>query len=343
MQKKNEGNLAFVLGVGIILALIAGGLGSYAAYNLGYKQAEAELQIKLIAKDKEIAEAKQAAAKAAKSSKKRGKEPPPPVKVSSLGAADLNIPALTALEPASRDLVMSVLNTVVGPCDPCVDAGLSAATCTKAKPICKNMPGLVGRAARLARQGKGKQQLTDALTFDEPWARVVIGKSPIEGPVDAPITVVEYSEFQCPFCRRAQETMKKIEETYHGKVRFVFKHFPLAKHKLAKPAAIASMAAGHQGQFWPYKALLFERQRDLRKDGIFEEIAGELELDQVRWKRDMENPEIEAIIKADVAQAKKLGVRGTPTFFVNGYKLRGAKPFEAFQELIDAELADLKD
>ena len=219
---------------------------------------------------------------------------------------------------------------------------MSAATCTKAKPICENMPGLVGRAARLARQGKGKQEITDALTFDEPWARVDIGKSPIEGPVDAPITVVEYSEFQCPFCRRAQETMEKIEEAYHGKVRFVFKHFPLSKHKLAKPAAIASMAAGYQGQFWPYKALLFERQRDLRKDGIFEEIAGQVELDQVRWKRDLENPEIEAIIKADVGQAKKLGVRGTPTFFVNGYKLRGAKPFGAFQELIDAELADLK-
>jgi len=329
-----------VLAIGLVLSIAIGAVAAYSAYQVGYSQSEADFALQLAEKDKEIAAARAAAEKAARSKSRSGREPPPPVKKTSLGATDLGISSLTMLNASQQELVMGVLNTAVGPCDPCIASGLSAAACTKAKPICENMPRLVERAARLAAEGKDAAAITAAISYGAGWARIDLTGSPSEGSDDAPVTIVEYSEFQCPFCRRAQATMAQVHETYGDKVRFVFKHYPLAKHKQARPAAIASMAAGRQGLFWEYKAALFERQKDLRTEGVFEEIAGEVGLDIARWKADMEDPAIEAQIKTDVTQAKKVGVTGTPCFFVNGYKLKGAKPFEAFEDVIERELAD---
>lgn len=341
-DSKNNSQLTMVLAIGLVVALIAGAIAAYAAYQVGYGQAEAQTAAQIVAKDKEIdalkAEVAQAKSAAGKSG---GKSAPPPVKSTSLTATDLASPALSQLPADQQAVALGVLNEIVGPCDPCVDAGLSLAACAKAKGnICENMGGLVERAARLAGEGKSAVDITTALTYGAGWARVDLTGSPRKGGAQAPIVVVEYSEYQCPFCKRAQSTMAELEEKYGDQVSFVFKHFPLAKHTQAKPAAIASIAAERQGKFWEYKHALFEHQKDLRTEGIFEQIATEVGLNLEQFRKDIADPEIEAQIKADVAQAKLLGVTGTPCFFVNGYKLKGAKPLDAFVDVIDRELAD---
>ena len=334
--------LNMVLAIGLVIAITVGALAAYAAYQVGYGQAKAESDAQLVSKEREIDQLKADVAKAKTSSSKRSnKSTPPPVKSSTLAAADLGNAALSQLPADKQAVALGVLNSVVGPCDPCIDAGLSLATCAKAKGnICENMSGLVGRVARLAGEGTSAEDIGDAVKYGAGWARVDLTGSPRKGTASAPIVIVEYSEYQCPFCRRAQETMSQLEEKYGDKVSFVFKHYPLAKHSQAKPAAIASIAAERQGKFWEYKHALFEHQKDLRTDGIYEQIAEEIGLNMEQFRRDVADSTTEAQIKKDVAQAKKVGVTGTPCFFVNGYKLKGAKPFEAFVDVIDRELAD---
>jgi protein-disulfide isomerase len=341
-QSNQNSQLTMVLAVGLIIVVLLGALAAYAAYQVGYGQAEAEATAQILAKEKEIDGLKADVAKARSSaSKKSNKSAPPPVKKSTLAAADLGLAALTQLSADQQAVAMGVLNSAVGPCEPCIKSGLSLATCAKAKGnLCKNMEGLVARTARMAAEGKSAEQITEAVKYVAGWAPVDLTGSPRKGTASAPVVVVEYSEYQCPFCKRVQGTMHELEEKYGDQVSFVFKHYPLAKHTQAKPAAIASIAAERQGKFWEYKHALFEHQRDLRNDGIFEQIAEEVGLNMDQFRKDLADPEIQAQIDVDVAQAKKVGVTGTPCFFVNGYKLKGAKPLEAFVDVIDRELAD---
>jgi len=341
-QSNDNNQLNMVLAIGLVIAIVLGALAAYAAYQVGHGQAEALAAADLMAKEREIDQLKADVAKAkSTSSKNKGKSQPPPVKTSSLTAAELGVPALAQLPADKQAVAMGVLNKVVGPCEPCVDAGLSVAACTKAKGnICQNMNGLVERAARLASEGKSAADIETAVKYIAGWARVDLTGSPRKGRADSPIVVVEYSEYQCPFCKRAQGTMHDLEEKYGDKVSFVFKHYPLAKHAQAKPAALASIAAERQGKFWEYKHALFEHQKDLRTEGIYDQIAQEIGLNMEQFHRDLADPTLEDQIKADVIQAKKVGVTGTPCFFVNGYKLKGAKPLDAFVDVIDRELAD---
>jgi len=332
-------NTMLALGIGIVVLLGAG--ASFAAYKVGYSQGTAAVGEQLAEKDKQIESLRAEAAKSAKAAKKSGQEPPPPVMVSTLVAGDLGSAALSGLASGPQALALKVLNSASAPCEPCEQAGFSLATCAKAKgDICENMGSLVERAARLAGQGKSEEDLTASLAYDAGWVRLDLSGSPALGPSDAPVTIVEFTDFQCPFCSKSQATIIALREKYGDKIRVVYKSYPLSKHQLAKPAAIAAMAADRQGKFWEYKHTVFERQRDLRQDGIFEQFAQELGLNVAKWKKDMEDPAIEAQIRADSLLARKAGVTGTPCFFVNGYKLKGAKPPEAFESVIDRELAD---
>ncbi|MFH1469385.1 MAG: thioredoxin domain-containing protein [Pseudomonadota bacterium] len=332
-------NTMLAVGLGVVILLGAG--ASFAAYKVGYSQGTASAGEQLAAKDKQIESLRTEVAKAAKSDKKSGKEPPPPVKESTLGAGDLGSSALSALGGAQQALALRVLNAASSPCDPCEKAGFSIATCAKAKgDVCTNMSSLVDRAARLAGQGKSEEELTAALTYEAGWVPLDTTGSPADGPTSAPIVLVEFTDFQCPYCSRSQATLGALREKYGDKLQIVYKNYPISRHKLAKPAAVAAMAAGMQGKFWEYKHILFERQRELSQDGIFEQIAQEVGLNVPQWKRDLESPEIEKQIREDSQQARKVGVTGTPCFFVNGYKLKGAKPVPAFEAVIDRELAD---
>ena len=159
----------------------------------------------------------------------------------------------------------------------------------------------------------------------------------IKGNKNAKITIVEFSDFQCPFCSRVEPTMKQVLDTYGDKVRVVFKHNPLSFHKDAPGASAAALAAGSQGKFWEMHDILFKNQRALQRDKL-EGYAQEIGLNMEKFKADLDGDKFKAQIDADIAQARSLGASGTPTFFINGKKLRGAQPFASFKQIIDEEL-----
>lgn len=152
------------------------------------------------------------------------------------------------------------------------------------------------------------------------------------------VDILEFSDFQCPFCGRVNPTLKKIKETYGDKVRVVFMHQPLGFHQHARPAAIASEAARRQGRFQEMHDELFANQQSLTP-ADFERHAIKIGLDMERFKKDVADPAVAAIVDQHQAIATAAGVAGTPTFFVNGKILRGAQEFPEFKKLIDEELA----
>ena len=165
--------------------------------------------------------------------------------------------------------------------------------------------------------------------------------APVRGPAAAPVTIAEFSDFQCPFCQKVGPTVKQVEEVYKDKVRLVWKHMPLTSiHKNAMGAALAAEAARSQGKFWEFHDKLFANQSKLEVTDL-KRYAQELGLDQARFEKDMVDLEKKKRVEDDMAEARALGVTGTPGFFVNGHFLNGAKPFDEFATVIDAELKRL--
>ena len=154
---------------------------------------------------------------------------------------------------------------------------------------------------------------------------------------NAPVVIVEFSEFACPYCSRVNPTIDQVKETYGDKVAFVFRDFPLPMHKDAPKAAEAGHCAGEQGKFWEMHDKLFAHQRDLKPDQL-KGYAGELGLDQTSFDECLDSGRFAANVEADRTDGEKVGVSGTPAFFINGQFINGARPFESFQEVIDSEL-----
>ncbi len=174
----------------------------------------------------------------------------------------------------------------------------------------------------------------------EPKFEVQAGNSPAMGPRSAPVTIVEWSDFQCPFCSRVEPTLKQVMAAYGNKVRLVWKNQPLPFHPNAMPAAEAAMAAYEQGndKFWQMHERLFANQTEL-SPALYEKTAREIGLDMSKWKASVESHRAQEAIQADMRAGMQLGANGTPTFFINGKRLVGAMPFDSFKQIIDAELA----
>lgn len=185
-------------------------------------------------------------------------------------------------------------------------------------------------------QEKAMSQKLDE-QFKNP-VKIDVGNSPVMGAANAPITVVEFSDFECPFCKRGASTVEELMKAYPDKVKVVFKHKPLPFHKNAMPAAKASMAAHKQGKFAEYMKELFDNQQKL-SDAFYEETATKLGLKLDQFKKDAASKEIEEAIKADEAMADKYGVDGTPSFFINGVQLQGAQPLPEFKRVVDRWLS----
>ncbi|WP_281255467.1 DsbA family protein [Cystobacter ferrugineus] len=167
--------------------------------------------------------------------------------------------------------------------------------------------------------------------------KVPIDDSPTKGSADALVTLVEFSDYQCPFCSRANATVEQLQKDYGSKLRVVMKQNPLSFHPRAKPAAVAALAAGEQGKYWEYHGKLFANAKAL-EDKDLESYAQDVGLDISRWKADLTNPKFSTIIDRDQALAGKLGANGTPAFFINGRFLSGAQPIGNFKTIIDEEL-----
>jgi len=167
--------------------------------------------------------------------------------------------------------------------------------------------------------------------------KVDVGDAHTKGPATAKVTIVEWSDFQCPFCSRVVPTMKELEQAYGDDIRIAFKHNALPMHNRAKAAAIAAEAAGKQGKFWEMHDLLFANAKELT-DENFAKWAGEIGIDVETFKKDLADPELAKKVDANQQQGTKLGARGTPAFFVNGRYLSGAQPADAFKKIIDEEM-----
>jgi protein-disulfide isomerase len=167
----------------------------------------------------------------------------------------------------------------------------------------------------------------------------IFENDPILGPEDAPVTIIEFSDYECPFCRRYNiETFDQIMATYEGQVRYIYKDFPLTSiHPNALPAASAALCAHEQGEFWDFHNKLFLMEMDLSKESYLQ-YAEDLELDMVAFTECLEEDRFEDQVMADFDFAANLGVSSTPTFFINGIPVVGAQPFEIFAQVIDMEL-----
>ena len=162
--------------------------------------------------------------------------------------------------------------------------------------------------------------------------------SPARGPEKARIDIVEFSDFQCPFCARVNPTVQRIRDEYGDDVRIVFKHLPLRIHPQAPAAHAAAEAAHSQGKFWEMHDLIFANQRALTRENYLG-YAKQIGLDVARFTKDLDSSDIKKRVDDDASEAASLGVTGTPAFFINGRFLSGAQPFDSFKRVIDAELA----
>jgi protein-disulfide isomerase len=160
---------------------------------------------------------------------------------------------------------------------------------------------------------------------------------PVRGNPKAPVTIVLFSDFQCPFCARVEPTLAEAERAYGDKLRVIWKHQPLSFHPNALPAARAAEAAREQGKFWPMHDRLFASQQELSPD-TYERLAKELGLDLRRFKESVGSPKAVARIEEDQRLAARVGAQGTPTMFVNGEKVEGAVPFATLKAVIDRKL-----
>lgn len=170
--------------------------------------------------------------------------------------------------------------------------------------------------------------------------KVPVDDDPSIGPANAPITIIEFSDYECPYCRRWHlEVFSRLRQEYPTQVRLVYRDFPLTSiHPNAAPAAEAANCANEQGAYWAFNEKLFSGQYGL-SPAAYQRYASELNLDTARFEQCLNSGRYRAEVQADLDYAVNLGVRSTPTFFVNGIPVVGAQPYEVFKQLIDKELA----
>ena len=185
---------------------------------------------------------------------------------------------------------------------------------------------------------KGKYKTTIALK--PPITEVSTAGRPARGSANAPVTIIEFSDYECPFCKRSAEAVEKVMTAYGDKVRLVHRDYPLPMHQHARPAAEAAHCANAQGKFWPYHARLFASE-DLSTEKL-QAMATEVGLDRAKFDECLSQQTFKADVDKDMADGNNAGVTGTPAFFINGRLLSGAQPFEKFKEVIDEELARSK-
>jgi protein-disulfide isomerase len=188
--------------------------------------------------------------------------------------------------------------------------------------------------ARLRKEGDAK------ILLQAPRINVNLGSAghPTLGPKDAPVTVIEFADFQCPFCKRSEDAVQAIHKKYGDQIQLVFMDFPLSFHPHAMPAANAARCANAQGKFWEYHDALFADQSKLEPADL-KATAKKLGLNTAKFNACFDKNQYSAAIDKDLAEGHRLNVSGTPTFFIDGREVVGAQPTESFTSIIDQELA----
>ena len=261
------------------------------------------------------------------------------------GFKDVDLGGLT---PEQQAVAIEVLNTQRDNCG-CDD--LTLAESLSDITICEEGRRLANRIVTMAGEGRTAASiLTEAETLVNPRIQVPIEGSPVRGPANAPITMVEFSCFSCGYSRKIQETLTLLDQKYPGQIRHVYKFFPLGYKRSARPfgqtLAQASIAGAKYGKFWELHDAMFAQYTELRRaaadpekfNGMLAEIAQRHGVPPDAIIAGSTAPETEAVIERDYQVAQSIGVRGTPHFLINGRRIPGAMPYCTFRNIFDEEL-----
>jgi protein-disulfide isomerase len=253
----------------------------------------------------------------------------------------LNLQGLTA---AQKSTVLKILRSQGCTCG----CSMKLAQCRIEDPSCSYSTGLAATVIDAVKQGKSEAEAIAAANgsrwahpegtgkvLDDP-VQIPVAGAPVIGAAKAPITIVEFSDFQCPYCIAATPEIHALLKAYPQEVKLIFKEYPLETHSQAYGAATAALAAHKQGKFWAMHDAMFDH-RDLSKPNLIA-MAKAAGLDVPRFEKDMESKEVTDAIAKDVEDGERANVEGTPTLFINGQRYNGAIQLQFLKPLIDAEL-----
>jgi protein-disulfide isomerase len=257
----------------------------------------------------------------------------------------------SACTTAKADLESTVakLKTARASCDTlieklCADLGDKTQTCAMVREKTPSFPAdrcneMLGNYDAALAELRQMEEANAPISVDLAQ-RQATGDAPSFGPKDAKLTIVEYSDFECPYCSRAADAVGKLKEKYGEKVRFVFRQFPLQMHPNAQLAAEASLAAHAQGKFWPFHDLLFQNQQDLQRASL-EKYAQQAGLDMAKFRKALDEHTYESAVQSDMKIAMEAHVSGTPSMFIGTERVENAIDFESLSREIDRRLAAL--
>jgi protein-disulfide isomerase len=240
------------------------------------------------------------------------------------------------MTPRERHAWSSLVSQLLAPC-PTVP--VSVAQCVQEKRTCGACLQAAKWVARAVRDGASADQIQHAYKdrFDPASVKALpVDGSPTKGPDEAPVTIVEFADFECPHCREAVGLIDAVFAAHPDKIRLVYKAYTLPFHVHGEPAARAAMAAGVQGKFWEMEHLLFERQQHLEEADL-QRYAQMLRLDLARWKGDMDSPSVKDRVLKDHNLGEEMKLKGTPTVYVNGREL-DVEQDESLEERVAGEL-----
>lgn len=259
-------------------------------------------------------------------------------------ATDLPQVDLSGLSAAQKKAALEALRT-----EPCVcGCGLQLAECRTKDPSCADSRNLAAIVVKAVKEGKDPEQaLADSdlvkrrsgnsKLLEDP-IKIPVAGAPARGPANARITLVEFSDFECPFCARAAAKLEEIQKAYPKDVRLIYKEYPLESHPHARVAAQAALAAQAQGKFWPMHDQLFAGSRRLSAETI-NGFAKQIGLDMRKFESDIHSPGISKAVEKDIADGDTAQVEATPTVFINGKRYNGSLEMGALKPILDKELA----
>ena len=251
----------------------------------------------------------------------------------------------SGLNPQQKATVLKILRD--NPCS--CNCGMKLAECRMADPQCAYSTNMAKIIIESVKQGKSPDQALQA-AINSKWGpakiledpvRIPVAGSPVTGPADAPITLVEFSDFQCPYCAVAVGQIHQILKAYPTQVKLIFKQYPLEEHPQAALAATAAVAAQLQGKFWQMHDTLFAHTDNLSRKAILG-YAKEIGLDTDKLEADMDTTKVRDIVARDVHDGDDANVQGTPTLFIDGQKYNGALTLDALKPILDKELKQAK-
>jgi protein-disulfide isomerase len=271
----------------------------------------------------------------------------PPKAVDWQTTTDLPQVNLSGLSPFQKKTALKAMRT-----QPCLcGCGFQIAECRVKDPNCGDSRSLAETVIEAVKQGRDprqalaesvivKRRQATAKNLEDPIPIPIAG-APAKGPADARITLVEFSDFECPYCSKAALKVQAILDAYPKDARLVYKQYPLPDHPHAKMAAEAALAALAQDKFWPMHDKLFANGRHLSAETIAG-IAKDIGLDMEKFQADMQSASVKQALRKDIADGDKVDIQGTPTIFVNGKRYNGGLELPLVKPILDAELKGKK-